>query len=169
MKNRLMIVIIVLAVSAAVIYGRYNTEDARRARLAKSFLGVVPDSVGDDPRREIRQLLDRFWEFADDGKVGADDVERINAKITEYVEAGRIQGKELVYFMADVGYTTFKNQPEYNLPDGIVDHPILNPDAAVFRIVPDTAKFRELGIPIPDRFKPGWQPEFDSLWSETQD
>jgi hypothetical protein len=88
--------------------------------------------------REIRDLLEVFWARVDMGEVFEEDIEEIEAKLQQYVDAGRIGGTELAYLMAQVGYYSYRKDPRYNLPERIVDHPTLNPDAAVIMFGADS-------------------------------
>jgi len=46
------------------------------------------------------------------------------------VKKGHIHQKELIHFMAEVGYSTYKDDPKYTLADGSNDNPILNPNSS---------------------------------------
>jgi hypothetical protein len=108
-----------------------ESESSRRDQLAKRFIACVPDSLTDKHRREILGLLEQFWGRAEMGEVFEEDIEEIESKLQHYIDIGRITGEELVYLMAQVGYYTYRKDPRYNLPERIVDHPTLNPDAAL--------------------------------------
>jgi hypothetical protein len=131
MKKILYFVFVVLAALSINLDGCGNPEARQRKRLVKQFVGCVPDSLDDERRQEIQGLFDTFWERVDMGKVFPEDADSIEAKLRRYVGAGRISGKDLTYFMAEVGYYSYRKNPRYNLPEGVVDHPTLNPDAAL--------------------------------------
>ena len=57
----------------------------------------------------------------------------VTASVQAYVDKGKITGPELIKLMAEVGYSTYKDDPRYNLEDGSVDHPELNPSSAMVR------------------------------------
>jgi hypothetical protein len=105
---------------------------ARRDRMVRDFIAILPDSIDSEHRLEIDQLFNMFYQRADKGLVAAADVERIEAELAGHVHRGRIIPSDLVHFMADVGYTTYKGDSHYNLPDSSVDHPILNPSSAMY-------------------------------------
>jgi len=124
----------VLALTLAVapgLSGCGGSTGAKRDRLAKDFLASVPDSLTDEQRKEIAALLETFWTRADMGEVFTEDIEEIEANLQRYADAGQIGSEELLKLMARVGYYTYRKDPRYNLPEQIVDHPTLNPDAAL--------------------------------------
>jgi hypothetical protein len=123
-----------LVLSAAALSGFGacgNSTEAQHRHLTKQFLACVPDSVGDSHRDEIKGLLETFWARADMGEVYETDVAKIESKMHVYIDRGRINADTLAHFMALVGYSSYRKDPRYNLPEKIVDHPTLNPDAAI--------------------------------------
>lgn len=143
-----------LAVTFALSLGLDGCGDSvsrERKRLVKQFMACLPDSLTDDHRQEIRGLLEVFWARVDMGEVYPEDVELIESKLHQYCDAGRIDGKDLVYFMAEVGYYSYRKDPRYNLPERIVDHPTLNPDAAIIVFGADSTGPRmQLYYRVPD-------------------
>jgi len=137
----LVVVAIVGGGVATLLWKHRETPAAQRARLVDGFLTCLPDSLDDQHRKEISGLFDMLWKRADMGLVDPADVDSITVKAKHYIDAGSISGKDLVYFMAEVGYTTYKGESRYNLPGGVVDHPVLNPDAALITLKPDTTGY----------------------------
>lgn len=131
MKKVIWVTVAVSIALSLVLAGCGDSQSGRRGRLLKQFVACVPDSLTDEHRREIEGLLDLFWARADMGEVFEEDIEEIESKLQQYIDAGRIGGKELTYLMAQVGYYSYRKDPRYNLPERIVDHPTLNPDAAI--------------------------------------
>jgi hypothetical protein len=99
---------------------------------------ILPDSLPEAHVAEIRNLLQTFWTRADMGEVFQEDVETIEGELEKYADLGGISGSELLHLMASVGYYTYRKDPRYNLPENIVDHPTLNPDAALIVFSPDS-------------------------------
>ncbi len=144
MKTRLLGFVVLLAI-AAVIAGialqKKESPQSKRDDLVAKFVAVVSDSIsrGDD-LQEIHQLFYMFYGRADAGKVAPSDVAMITDKLAGFVKAGRISRKDLDYFMAEVGFTTYKNDPHYN-PDSTVDHPVLNPEASMVKVGFDSSQY----------------------------
>ena len=113
-------------------------ETAQRAKLTKQFMKCLPDSLDDVRREEIFALFDLFWKRSERELVYPEDIEEITEKLKEYVKAGSITGKDLLFYMAQVGYYTYRMDPRYNLPEGFADHPTINPNAALIGLVPDS-------------------------------
>jgi hypothetical protein len=128
--------IVFLLVMAVVVAGlacqKGKSGAARRDRIVRDFVAILPDSIDSEHRLEIEQLFNMFYLRADKGLVAPADVDRIEQELARHVDRGRIVPTDLVHFMADVGYTTYKGDPHYNLPDSSVDHPILNPSSAMY-------------------------------------
>lgn len=123
---------------ALVAGGCGDSTQKRRDALAKRFVACLPDSLDDRRVQEILGLLDVFWARADEGEVYEKDVHEIESRLEHFADAGRIGKDDLVYLMAQVGYFTYRKDPRYNLPEGIVDHPTLNPDAALIQFNADS-------------------------------
>lgn len=139
MKRAVCCLVVVSIALGLCVESCVNSPTKKRKQLAKRFVACVPDSLGDDHRREIVQLLDTFWARADMGEVYMEDVQEIDARLQHYADAGRITGEQLLHLMAKVGYYTYRKDPRYNLPDGVVDHPTLNPDAALIQFGADSS------------------------------
>ncbi len=135
-------VILALVVGVAVIaLQRRESPQAKRDDLVVQFVAMVSDSVHDgDDLQEIHQLFNQFYGRADMGKVAAQDVDFITDKLASYVDKKHITRKELDYFMAEVGFMTYKGDPRYN-PDSTVDHPVLNPEAGMVKFGFDSTQF----------------------------
>lgn len=131
MKARLLgilVLIVIAGIIAAIALQRRESPQGKRDDLVAEFVAVVSDSIDDgDALQEIHQMFYLFYGRAEAGKIDPKDVAAITDKLAGYVKRGRIGRKELDYFMAEVGYTTYKFDPRYN-PDSTVDHPLLNPD-----------------------------------------
>lgn len=133
MLRRFIVFLAFVAVAAGLACG--GPSDAERQdKLVRAFIAILPDSLSSEHKLEIEQLFHMFYLRAARGEVPAADVERITGDLARHVDRGRITSSELVRFMADVGYTTYKGDPRYNLPDSSVDHPILNPQSALYSL-----------------------------------
>lgn len=145
MKNRRIIALIVFIALGAGLFvlvsRQRQSPEATRARMVEQFVAILPDSLSDDHILEIRQLFYTFTEREKLGKVKPATSADIDAKLASWVEKGNIGPKELVYFMAEVGYGTYKDEPRFNLPDSSVDHPILNPRSAMVSLDFDSSQF----------------------------
>jgi hypothetical protein len=144
MRTRLLgfaVLLAVVAIVAAIALQRRESPQAQRDDLVAKFVAIVSDSIsrGDD-LQEIHQLFYLFYGRADAGKIDPRDVAAITDKLAHYVRQGRIPRKELDYFMAEVGYTTYKGDPRYN-PDSTVDHPVLNPEAGMIKVGFDSTQY----------------------------
>jgi hypothetical protein len=135
MRNILMgaLALVIIGSIAVFIAKREQGSPTRqRDRLQKQFVACVPDSLDNVRRDEIVQLLDSFWYRYDRGMVDPADAEEITRRMTEIVEAGSVNGKDLIYFMAQVGFYTYKMDKHFT-PSDSVDHPTLNPSSAQVR------------------------------------
>jgi hypothetical protein len=126
-----------------------NPETRRRDRLAGRFIEIVSDSLPAAHLEEIRTLLATFWTRADLGEVFDEDIEEIEGDLEKYADLGHIDGEQLLNLMARVGYYTYRKDPRYNLPERIVDHPTLNPDAALIVFSPDSATPYQMYYRVP--------------------
>ena len=127
-KERLIAIIVILALGAGVavlVVQKQRSPRATRERMVEQFIAILPDSLDNDHILEIRQLFYQFYEREKLGKVKPETGAMITDKLAAYVEKGRIVPHELVRFMAEVGYNTYKDEQRYN-EDSTVDHPILN-------------------------------------------
>jgi hypothetical protein len=144
MKERLagiLLLLVIAAIVAGIAWNNRESGEARNDRLVREFLEVVPDSLDSARKLEIQQLFNMFYVRAGRGEVAREDVERITSEMQAHVDRGRITPTELVRFMADVGYTTYKKDPRYNLADKSVDHPVLNPEAGVYPVGFDSSQY----------------------------
>lgn len=144
MKPRFLGILVLLAVAAiiaAIAWQKKESPQAKRDDLVAEFVAIVSDSIDDgDDLQEIHQLFYLFYGRAEAGKIAPEDVRAITDKLAMYVRQGRIPRRDLDHFMAEVGYTTYKNDPRYN-PDSTVDHPVLNPDAGMIKIGFDSTQY----------------------------
>jgi hypothetical protein len=135
------IVLLGMAVAIAALSGLDGCSDSRDARwdrLTKQFVACTPDTLTDDHRREIAGLLETFWSRARIDEVFDDDIALVESELQRFIDAGGIDPDTLLYFMALVGYNSYRKDPRMNLPERIVDHPTLNPDAAIVMFGADT-------------------------------
>jgi hypothetical protein len=139
MKRGLLIVVAMAIASLSGLEGCSESREARGRRLSKQFAACVPDSLPEKHHREIAGLLDTFWKRVEMDEVYEEDVVKIETKLQSYVDAGWIDIDTLAHFMALVGYSSYRKDPRYNLPERIVDHPTLNPDAAIVFFGADTS------------------------------
>jgi hypothetical protein len=129
--NRLIIAclsgLILLAALALFMWKRSPSGAETTRKLNEQFLTCLPEHLLDAQRREIAGILNRFFEMAAAGKVDPADQQSIRQELENYIRVGSISTPDLDYFMARVSYLTYKSNPNANLPDGEVDHPVLNP------------------------------------------
>jgi len=137
-KKLTLAILVFWAVSAVLSGSCARSPSAEGRALSKRFLAVLPDSLDLAHRQEIKGLLETFWQRVEQGDVLPEDAREVTQKLRGYIEGGRIPGQELLHFMALVGYYSYRKDPRYNLPDGVVDHPTLNPNAALVRFSPDS-------------------------------
>jgi hypothetical protein len=146
MRNTILAILVLVLVGGGIaLFVDYqgNAPEAKRERLAGEFLTVLPDSLTDAHRQEIIQLFHQLWARYDLGLVAEADVDTIMTKMQGYIDKGTISGKELVHYMAEVGYKTYAGEEKFRLPSGMVDHPVLNPQSAVVDMFPDTSRYDE--------------------------
>jgi len=135
MKNILLgalALVIIASIAVYVVKREQGTPARQRARLEKQFMTCIPDSLDQARRDEIGNLFDSFWYRYDRGMVDPADAEEVTGRMVEIVEAGSVKGKDLIYFMAQVGFYTYKMDKHYT-PSDSVDHPTLNPSSAQVR------------------------------------
>lgn len=144
MKERIiaLAVIVVLAAGVAVLVNqKHKSPRATRERMVEQFIAILPDSLDNEHILEIRQLFYMMSERERQGKVKPESAAEIDAKLAGWVERGRITASDLVRFMAEVGYNTYKDDEKYMPPDGSNDNPILNPDAGRVSLDFDSTQF----------------------------
>jgi hypothetical protein len=125
------LVIAALVVGAAVfLYQKQASPRAQRDKLVEQFITILPDSLDANHIAEIRKLFYTMWEREKLGKVKPETTQAIVNELAEYVKKGKINQKQLIHFMSEVGYSTYKDDKKYNLPDGSNDNPILNPNSS---------------------------------------
>lgn len=146
MKNATLGIILLVLIAGGVgafVWTQHNTPESRRERLEAKFIAVLPDSLESYHIEEINGLFEQLWYRHDHGLVAQADIDTIMTEMQGYVDAGHISGKDLVHFMAEVGYKTYSGEAKYRLPSGEVDHPVLNPRSALIDLLPDTAGYAE--------------------------
>ncbi len=135
------VILAIVLILVAIAVERRESPQVKRDDLVAQFVAVISDSIDDgNDLQEIHQLFYLFYGRADAGKIDPRDVAAITGKLAHYVRQGRIPRKELDYFMAEVGYTTYKGDPRYN-PDSTVDHPVLNPEAGMMPVGFDSTQY----------------------------
>lgn len=144
MKTRLFgfaVILAVVIIVAVIAFKQRESPQHQRDDLVAQFVALVADSVHDgDDLQEIHLLFNQFYGRVEMGKVAKEDVDYIDNKLASYVNHHHITRKELDYFMAEVGYRTYKGDPRYN-PDSTVDHPVLNPEAGMVKVGFDSTQF----------------------------
>ena len=146
MKNMALGIAVLALVAGGIagfVWNQNRAPEARRVQLAQEFLTCLPDSLESYHHEEIMTLFENLWFKYDHGLVTEEDLDMLTEKMRGYVDTGTISGTDLIYYMAEVGYTTYKGEEKYRLPSGEVDHPVLNPDAAMVDLLPDTAGFSD--------------------------
>ena len=124
-------------------YQQYNSTDAVRGRLLDDFVACIPDSVGTDGLKEVRGLVETLWVRYDQGWVDPNHLAEVERRMRAAADNRYIGGRDLTQLMASVGYYTYAGQPEYNVEDGSVDHPELNPEAGLVQVGVDSATWEE--------------------------
>ncbi len=142
--RRLAIVLLaVTAVGLAVglVYQRQQSPRAKQDRMVEQFVAILPDSLSDNHIIEIRKMFYVLYDRAALGKVKPETLAAISKELESHVQRGHITATNLVHFMAEVGYSTYKDEPRYNLDEGSVDHPVLNPKAGMVKLGFDSTQY----------------------------
>jgi hypothetical protein len=131
MKQRLIAFLVIAALAAGVsVYSCSNKPSrASREQLVEKFIKTLPDSLDAAHIAEIRKLFYTMWEREKLGKVKPETIQETTDELASWVQKGHINQKQLIRFMAEVGYNTYKDDKKYMLPDGSNDNPILNPNS----------------------------------------
>ena len=82
---------------------------------------------------EILRIIDILPEPDTDAEEpldGSDHDASAENELALWVKKGHINQKQLIRFMAQVGYNTYKDDKKFMLPDGSNDNPILNPSSS---------------------------------------
>jgi hypothetical protein len=133
MKQRLVVFVVIAALAAGVSVSscsRGTPSRASREKLVEKFITILPDSLDAAHIAEIRKLFYMMWEREKLGKVKPETIKETTDELASWVQKGHINQKQLIRFMAEVGYNTYKDDKKYTLPDGSNDNPILNPNSA---------------------------------------
>lgn len=144
MKSRLIAVIVLLVVAGlafGLVYQRRQSPRAKQEKLVEQFITILPDSLSNDHILEIRQMFYVLRERAAKGDVKPETATLIVKEMEEYIERGHITPTNLIHFMAEVGYATYKDDPRYNLSDGSIDHPELNPKTGMVKLGFDSTQY----------------------------
>ena len=143
MKVRLIAFIIVasLALGIGMLGCGKKSSRAHNEQLVEQFIKILPDSLDDAHIAEIRKLFYVMWERDQLGKVKPETLEETTNELAAYVKKGSINQRELIRFMALVGYNTYKDDKKYNLADGSNDNPILNPNSAKVSMTFDSTQY----------------------------
>lgn len=144
MKQRLvaaLVFLVVAGLAAGLVYQHRQTPEAQREKLVERFIAILPDSLDNNHILEIRQLFYTLRERARIGSVKPETIEAVDAELRDYVKQGHITAHDLIHFMAEVGYDTYKDDPRYNLPDSSVDQPELNPKSAMVGMRFDSTQY----------------------------
>jgi hypothetical protein len=144
MKERLIAIIVIVALaagSAVFFYQKKTSPRAQKEKLVEQFITTLPDSLDDAHRIEIRKLFYVLYEREKLGKVKPETSNAITDELADWVKKGHINQKQLIRFMAQVGYSTYKDEKKYNLSDGSNDNPILNPNSARVSIRFDSTQY----------------------------
>jgi hypothetical protein len=131
MKRRIIACVIgpIVILTGVLLFIDRSPSDAELNRqLSEEFMSCLPPELPANQHQEITGILDRFFQIAAAGAVDSLDQKSIQRDLKNYALVGRISQQELEHFMAKVSYLTYKSNPNANLPDGVIDHPILNPD-----------------------------------------
>ncbi|HKW13756.1 MAG TPA: hypothetical protein VJS69_04635 [Candidatus Krumholzibacteria bacterium] len=132
MKQRLIVFVVIAALAAGVSVYSCSNQPSRssREKLVEQFIKTLPDSLDAAHVTEIRKLFYTMWEREKLGKVKPETIKETTDELSSWVKKGHINQKELIHFMAEVGYNTYKDDKKFMLPDGSNDNPILNPNSA---------------------------------------
>jgi len=143
MRPRLIAFIVIAALAAGVsMYSCSNQPTrAHREKLVEQFIRILPDSLDDAHKAEIRKLFYTMWEREKLGKVKPETINETTDELASWVKKGHINQKQLIRFMATVGYNTYKDDSKYRLPDGSNDNPILNPNSAKVSLKFDSTQY----------------------------
>jgi len=144
MKQRLIAFTVILVVSSGLaMYGCQSKTSSRasREKLVEQFIKILPDSLDDAHIAEIRKLFYTMWERDKLGKIKPETINETTNELASYVKKGKINQKQLIHFMALVGYNTYKDDEKYRLPDGSNDNPILNPNSARVSLTFDSTQY----------------------------
>jgi hypothetical protein len=123
-------VILFVLVLAALFFLRENkiSEETHIEKLSSEFISCLPDKLTESQVDEVSGILERFYERSSAGKVEISDQIQVKVELVAYIQQGEISMKDLNKLMAKVSFLTFKSDPNYNLPEGSVDHPLLVPE-----------------------------------------
>jgi hypothetical protein len=131
MKRRViacLIGLIVILAGVLLFTGRTPSEAELNRQLSEEFIACLPSELPAKQHQEITGIFDRFFHMAATGAIDSLDQRSVQQELKNHILVGRISQKDLEHFMARVSYLTYKSNPNANLPDGVIDHPILNPD-----------------------------------------
>jgi len=132
MKRRIIACLIgpiIILAGVFLFIDRTPSEIESNRQLSEKFMTCLPPELPKDQHQEIADIFDRFFRIAEAGAVDILDQRSVRRDMKNYILVGRISQTDLEYFMAMVSHLTYKSNPNANLPDGEIDHPVLNPDS----------------------------------------
>jgi hypothetical protein len=143
MKQRLIVFVVIAALAAGVSVYSCSRKPSRQSRdkLVEQFVKILPDSLDAAHIAEIRKLFYTMWERDKLGKVKPETITETTDELASWVQKGHINQKQLIRFMAQVGYNTYKDDKKYTLPDGSNDNPILNPNSSRVSLQFDSTQY----------------------------
>lgn len=137
----MLIVVAAAGLVVGLVYQRRLSPRAQQDRMVEQFVAILPDSLSDDHIIEIRKMFYVLYDRAALGKVKPETLTAISKELEAHIQRGHITATNLVHFMAEVGYSTYKDEPRYNPDDGSVDHPVLNPNAGMVKLGFDSTQY----------------------------
>jgi len=148
MKVILILLAVVVVAGAIVAVGTFTLRKGEAPRserdvTVEKFLAVLPPNLTPEKRDEIWRLFQSLWNRADRNVVDIEDIDILMRELRKHIERGYIEEKDLHQVMAMVGYFSYKNDPDFTLPDSDIDHPLLNPEAGKFKLAPDSTFWEE--------------------------
>jgi hypothetical protein len=137
----LLIAVTAVGLAVGLVYQRRQSPRAQQEKRVEQFIAILPDSLSNDHILEIRKMFYVLYDRAALGKVKPETLAAITTELDSHIQRGHITATNLVHFMAEVGYSTYKDEPHYNLSDGTVDNPVLNPQSAPVKLGFDSTQY----------------------------
>ena len=131
MKTWMVVGILAILIAAGAFFlltERDLSIETHILKLNSEFLKCLPEDMTSQQVEEVSGILTRFYEMSAKGKVDRSDQLLVKEDLVKYILQGEIAFSELSKFMAKVSHLTFKSDPNYNPPEGSVDHPLLVPE-----------------------------------------
>jgi hypothetical protein len=95
--------------------------------IAQQFMKILPADLSEEQRREVHNILARFYDVSTEGMVTAEDQVEIGRALETFLEHGSISRDELNAFMARISHYSYRSRPEFD-PSGT--HPLVEPDTS---------------------------------------